>query len=330
MMKKPMMKKPIARKPITKKPAGTSFHVPAAALYKGEHVKVRIAKNNKVQVMARIGRANYQVLELQPPDDLWYNVCTANAVAMPLEVSLRFGDCHTVAMAHKKVKDALAELGDSKEAPRDCCFGPGPASLDLEGRARQPSQGSHTTPPASPASAPTSYLNPAAAQPLTTEELAALDMIATECCVFTHESLPQEMHLRQAADTARAARAGASVSGSASARASVSGDSPGYIYHMVRVRCPNLVLGDAFDELPRAAHPLKPTSAKYSYTLGLPEYAATITVNLQKRSYYIASWGVPPPSAGLTVDSRGGVSIPWGRHGGAKPAFELALQVACW
>jgi len=77
--------------------------------------------------------------------------------------------------------DDMAAQVSPSPSPYDGCFGPGPASLDLEGRAGQPSQGSHTTPPASPASAPTTYLTSAAAQPLTTEELAALDMIAEEC-----------------------------------------------------------------------------------------------------------------------------------------------------
>jgi hypothetical protein len=225
--------------------ASASACVPAAVLYQGTLVNVSMAKNNKLQVTARIAGKNHQVLELEPAD-LVTGVCTANAVAVRLELSLRDGECRTAAMARKIAKDTLAEL-------HDC------------------------------------------------------------------------------GDSDSAARA-------ASCRGSSNGDDPmeyqrQYLqsYDRVGAQCPNLVIGsDAFGEVPLAAHPTGPTMAKYSYTLGHPEHACKIIVNLKQRSYYVTSWGVPPPSAGLTVDGRGGVLITWGRHGGAKAAFELALQAARW
>jgi hypothetical protein len=256
--------------------ASTSACVPPELCYKGTLVNVSIAQNNKVQVTARIAGKTHQVLELEPAD-LATGVCTANTLALPLELSLRDGQCRTAAVARKMVKDNLAAL-DSDRAARAA---------------------------------------------------------------------------RGNAASARAS-AGASASSDRDRAASASGgggiefDPVDYqrkyqqSFDRVCAQCPNLVTGsDAFGDLPLAAHPQEPSKGKYSYTLGLPEHACKIIVNLQKRSYYVTNAGMVPPSvsasAGLTVDSRGGVLISWGRpggrcgrHGRAEPAFQLALQVARW
>jgi hypothetical protein len=266
--------------------ASASTCAPAALCYKGTLVNVSIAKNNKIQVTARIAGKNHHVLELESAD-LPTGICTANAVAVPLERSLKDGECRTAAVARKMAKDTLAALDSDSDSAARAARGCGSSPFTVVGE-----------------------YNPASVR----------------------------------------ASAGASSSNDRARAASASGDidpvehQQRYQQSFDRVcaQCPNLVTSSsAFADVPLAAHPQRPTTAKYSYTLERPEHVCKIIVNLQKSSYYVTNAGTVPPSvsasASLTVDGRGGVLISWGRpwgrwgrHGGADSAFQLAQQVARW